>query len=1028
MMSITIKNAISRAVIFATALSVVLSGCVKEQAQEETQEELHEVVFHAGWDAETKTVLQGDGGVWWEPGDKISMFVDGAPTNYVLTSTIIEDAPKTDFVGEIAGGSTYYAVYPASENHTMNIDNTLSIDISGQIARKGTFSNAFVCVAKTTDNTLTFKHITGGVKFSVAKEGVRFVSFSKNDLEDIHSVLSGRFVVSFDENGEPVYVNREINGQNAVVYAPNFGTFEVGEYYYAVLPETLVPGGIEVRYQTDDEYAIWNDYNPFEVHRGKFKRLYNKDAELTYRKLTAEAIIGYDWMPDCVDRRTVTGIEFHVNDGTVTDNMLYDTDGLSPIYYEMDGTVLHLYTPADVIYMEDGADFRYCSALKELDLSNVRTTGRKNFFAMFGGCSRLEALDLSSFDTSSARNMEGMFSGCYNLKTLNLSGFNTAYVLNMSNMFATCQSLSELDLSSFSTANVTDMSYMFSGCSGLSNIDIHTFSTGKVRSMQSMFSNCNNLKSLDLSHFDTSNVTDMRGMFNSCSGLHSLNISNFNTEKVESMSDMFYALNLKSLDLSNFNTPNVTSVHFMFGRCEQLKELNISNFSSESLEDASLLFSGCSNLQKIDMGSFDLSGANCSGICGAMMTASKKCAIRCSAQTRSILEDVNDDELISRIQWFNLSEDISSYVHPKNPDLYYSTDFSKHETVRKIQSATVGKGIDIVLMGEAYSDRLIENGKYDSDMQLVVDAIFSKEPFASYKNYFNIYVLYLVSENEIVGESTALGSIVGGDPYLEGYAQANCYPYYRMLATGDPDITKSEAIVVVNCDVVSGYATMVFGPSTQSSSDDPNLHNCDYGYGTAWVVLGRGSDDASFSITAAHEIGHSFAKLADEYWKDDDKTIPSGEGDWFMNYLRPKYGIYKNIDITSDPDNIYWSNFLTDPRYNTDEVGVYEGGFLYGKGVWRASENSIMRHGTEFNAPSRAAIYNRIHKLAFGDSWQFDYETFVQQDLKNIQPAATKSAPAKFVPHPAKVNKKHLFKVEESTTPEGKKMITVIMD
>ena len=35
----------------------------------------------------------------------------------------------------------------------------------------------------------------------------------------------------------------------------------------------------------------------------------------------------------------------------------------------------------------------------------------------------------------------------------------------------------------------------------------------------------------------------------------------------------------------------------------------------------------------------------------------------------------------------------------------------------------------------------------------------------------------------------------------------------------------------------------------------------------------------------------------------------------------------------------------------------------------------------DFNAPSRAAIYNRIHKLAYGESWTFDYEEFVNWDL-----------------------------------------------
>jgi hypothetical protein len=35
----------------------------------------------------------------------------------------------------------------------------------------------------------------------------------------------------------------------------------------------------------------------------------------------------------------------------------------------------------------------------------------------------------------------------------------------------------------------------------------------------------------------------------------------------------------------------------------------------------------------------------------------------------------------------------------------------------------------------------------------------------------------------------------------------------------------------------------------------------------------------------------------------------------------------------------------------------------------------------EFNAPSREAIYYRIHKLAYGASWTYNYEEFVAWDL-----------------------------------------------
>lgn len=55
------NNKIKRLLIFL--VPSLLIGCVKEVEQQQPQGELHEVVFHAGWAPETKTVLQEDGSV-----------------------------------------------------------------------------------------------------------------------------------------------------------------------------------------------------------------------------------------------------------------------------------------------------------------------------------------------------------------------------------------------------------------------------------------------------------------------------------------------------------------------------------------------------------------------------------------------------------------------------------------------------------------------------------------------------------------------------------------------------------------------------------------------------------------------------------------------------------------------------------------------------------------------------------------------------------------------------------------------------
>ena len=47
--------------------------------------------------------------------------------------------------------------------------------------------------------------------------------------------------------------------------------------------------------------------------------------------------------------------------------------------------------------------------------------------------------------------------------------------------------------------------------------------------------------------------------------------------------------------------------------------------------------------------------------------------------------------------------------------------------------------------------------------------------------------------------------------------------------------------------------------------------------------------------------------------------------------------------------------------------------------------------GSRFNAPSREAAYIRIHKLAYGSSWEYDYEEFVKYDAINRWTSVTKA-------------------------------------
>ena len=100
-----------------------------------------------------------------------------------------------------------------------------------------------------------------------------------------------------------------------------------------------------------------------------------------------------------------------------------------------------------------------------------------------------------------------------------------------------------------------------------------------------------------------------------------------------------------------------------------------------------------------------------------------------------------------------------------------------------------------------------------------------------------------------------------------------------------------------------------------------------------------------------------------------------------------------NVDVTSDPAKVKWSNFLEDSRYDSEGLGVYEGSLTYQFGAYRPSVNSIMRHNTGgFNAPSRYELYRRIMEYSGGTA---TYDSFVEYDA--INRASKRSAAAQGV-------------------------------
>ncbi len=322
---------------------------------------------------------------------------------------------------------------------------------------------------------------------------------------------------------------------------------------------------------------------------------------------------------------------------------------------------------------------------------------------------------------------------------------------------------------------------------------------------------------------------------------------------------------------------------------------------------------------------------------------------------------------------------------------YESTDFSADRKAYTLQTASEGNGINVVLMGDAFSDRQIADGTYEKVMQQAADAFFSEEPYASFRDMFNVYYVNAVSQNEgyfdggetafscYFGEGTRVG---GNDGLCMQYAQA-------AFNFTDEQMQDVLIIVMMNSTRYAGTCWMYYNTGYTS----------DYGRGTSVAYFPIGTTYEDLATILHHEAGgHGFAKLNDEYAYEYMGMIPANEIRDEQN-MRENYGWGKNTDYIPDPARVYWSKFIADSRYASENIGVYEGACTYWTGAYRPTENSIMNDNTGgFNAPSREAIYYRIHKLAYGESWTYDYEEFVNWDLNQRARSRVSVVPQKKYP------------------------------
>ena len=312
----------------------------------------------------------------------------------------------------------------------------------------------------------------------------------------------------------------------------------------------------------------------------------------------------------------------------------------------------------------------------------------------------------------------------------------------------------------------------------------------------------------------------------------------------------------------------------------------------------------------------------------------------------------------------------------------YDYEYGEDEWLT-LQKATRGNngGINIVILGDGYDAKDISSGDYLTNIKQEVEYFFGIEPYATYRDYFNVYTAFPLSTETGVGTVNTIRYNRFNTTYTGGVGLTADYDEIFNYALNAPTVTQDNLkqtliIIVPN--------STDYGGITQMWEDGSAIAFCPlstYGY----PLDSRG--------VIQHEAGgHGFGKLGDEYiyhnaFIDFCNCLCCGHTDEFNN--AKNLGWYENLSLTGKMHEVPWSHLIFDNRYS-DIVDIFEGGFMHNRGVFRSEQSSCMNNNIPYYSTiSRESIVKRIKRYA-GET--YSYEEFVANDRRDAGTATRSSS------------------------------------
>ena len=293
------------------------------------------------------------------------------------------------------------------------------------------------------------------------------------------------------------------------------------------------------------------------------------------------------------------------------------------------------------------------------------------------------------------------------------------------------------------------------------------------------------------------------------------------------------------------------------------------------------------------------------------------------------------------------------------------------------QTATEGKGVNIVFMGDCFDARDIADGSYLAGVEEAIGYYFAIEPYKTYKPYFNIYTVFGLSKDSGMGTVNTIKEAKFGSQYsLDGISpdHATCYEYAMKAETVNENNLGETLVVLIENTTDYGGICYMWGD----------------GSAIACCPMSRDAYPFDFRGIVQHEAGgHGFGKLADEYIYHNAfiQSCTCNCCDHLGSTFPPSgfrggkaRGWYRNLSENGDMKTVEWAHLIYHKDYS-NIVDMYEGGFFHTRGIYRSEATSCMNNNIPYySAISRQAMVERIMKYA---GKEFDINDFYAKDVRD---------------------------------------------